>query len=327
MSHRLMLVGLALLGVILGGTLWACNVPVFRYALERWQSDPYDLVILHQSDLSEADLKKIETLRTLSRSNGGKANFDCRVHDMRESVDADLKKAWEVNRNDDNQPLVLLLFPQTAAEVPDRLISVTQMADLQVDHLAGSPLRTELAKRLLSGDSAVWIFVKSGNEEKDSAAIERLEHQILWNEKNLELPAQEEIEADEFFNRDNPIELRLDFSMIILDRSDPKERALLNMLLASEPDLEELDQPMAFPVIGRGRVLYALVGPGIYRETIAMASKFVVGPCSCQVKDQNPGFDLLMDTDWESKINGKPISRSRETKTKAPILIKIPPGK
>jgi len=39
-----------------------------------------------------------------------------------------------------------------------------------------------------------------------------------------------------------------------------KKQFLLKMLLASETDLAELINPMAFPVLGRGRVLYALVG-------------------------------------------------------------------
>ena len=84
---------------------------------------------------------------------------------------------------------------------------------------------------------------------------------------------------------------------------------------------------MAFPVIGRGRVLYALVGKGIFRDTIAMASRFVVGPCSCQVKDQNPGFDLLLAVDWDEKLGGSVISKPPIEKSGKPTLINIPPGK
>jgi hypothetical protein len=114
---------------------------------------------------------------------------------------------------------------------------------------------------------------------------------------------------------------------VTLDRDDPREQALLEMLLASETDLEHLDQPMAFPVIGRGRVLYALVGKGIFEDTIAIASRFVVGPCSCQVKDQNPGFDLLMNVDWDEKIGGEVLSEEASGERSKPVLIQIPPGK
>jgi len=38
-------------------------MPVFRYALERWHSDPFQLVVFHQGQLNgalEAELKKLE---------------------------------------------------------------------------------------------------------------------------------------------------------------------------------------------------------------------------------------------------------------------------
>ena len=84
---------------------------------------------------------------------------------------------------------------------------------------------------------------------------------------------------------------------------------------------------MAFPVIGRGRVLYALVGKGNFEDTIAMASRFVVGPCSCQVKDQNPGFDLLMNVDWDEKIGGSLVSEEASRERSKPIFIPNPIGK
>ena len=129
------------------------------------------------------------------------------------------------------------------------------------------------------------------------------------------------------FRPETPIELRVGFSVVTLNRDDPAEKALLEMLLGSESDLEELKQPMAFPVIGRGRVLYALVGKGIFEDTIAIASRFVVGPCSCQVKDQNPGFDLLMKVDWDDRVGGAAISEEASNEKVKPILIQIPKGK
>ncbi|HUQ72324.1 MAG TPA: hypothetical protein VM165_22550, partial [Planctomycetaceae bacterium] len=52
-SSRLRL-GLAALIVVTGGGLgWACNVPVFRYALEHWRPDPYRLTVLHRGPLDD----------------------------------------------------------------------------------------------------------------------------------------------------------------------------------------------------------------------------------------------------------------------------------
>ena len=30
----------------------ACSVPVFRYALERWQADPYEVFVFHRGPLT-----------------------------------------------------------------------------------------------------------------------------------------------------------------------------------------------------------------------------------------------------------------------------------
>ena len=70
------------------------------------------------------------------------------------------------------------------------------------------------------------------------------------------------------------------------------------MLLGSEPDLAGSKGPMAFPVFGRGRVLYALVGAGITVDTVRRAGAFIGGECSCTIKHGNPGTDLLLVADW-----------------------------
>jgi hypothetical protein len=83
-----------------------------------------------------------------------------------------------------------------------------------------------------------------------------------------------------------------------VSRGDSAERLLVETLLSCEPDLRGRDRPMAFPVFGRGRVLYALAGAGIKTETVRHALDFLVGGCSCTIKRQNPGVDLLLDADW-----------------------------
>ena len=75
----------------------------------------------------------------------------------------------------------------------------------------------------------------------------------------------------------------------------------ISILINSEPDLfDYMSYPMAFPVYGRGRALYALVGAGINEWNINEACAFITGACSCEVKALNPGVDLLMMVDWEA---------------------------
>ena len=79
----------------------------------------------------------------------------------------------------------------------------------------------------------------------------------------------------------------------------------VDMLLGSEEDLHDLDEPMAFPVFGRGRVLYALIGDGITTENVQQAGIDLTGPCTCTIKDQNPGVDLVMAVDWDGLVEQK----------------------
>jgi hypothetical protein len=113
----------------------------------------------------------------------------------------------------------------------------------------------------------VWAFIESGNRTKDSAALAQL--------RSAQVP------------------------VVSIARTDPLEAITIAMLMHSEPDLfEYLEEPIVFPVYGRGRALYSLVGRGIIPDNINDARSFLEGPCACEIKMQNPGTDLLMGADW-----------------------------
>ena len=55
------------IGLLIIQQAWACQVPVFRYALERWKADDYHAVTIHQGALNE-EQKAFESTRTSGRS-------------------------------------------------------------------------------------------------------------------------------------------------------------------------------------------------------------------------------------------------------------------
>ncbi len=57
--------------------------------------------------------------------------------------------------------------------------------------------------------------------------------------------------------------------------------------------------PVVVPVFGRGRALEVIPAADLTGSLIEDLTLYLSGPCSCQVKERNPGFDLLMATDWE----------------------------
>ena len=321
--RRWSLIGLAF-SCLLMSAAWACQVPVFRYALERWPADRYEVVVIHEDPLEKSDHKQLKTLGGLDHDSPMRGNFELRTVSVDELKDKTLLRLWAQHKPPG--PLMVVLYPRNAREVPDRIVAAVPLREQNLGSLADSPVRREVAKRLLDGDSAVWIFVPSGHADQDSVALRTLRDQVARNEKELKLPPPDELEEDEFFLEQSTIELRLSFSIVTLDRDDPQEKYLLELLLESEPDLKTLDQPMAFPVLGRGRVLYGLVGKGIFADTIGTASSFIVGPCSCQVKEQNPGFDLLMSVDWDQKVGVTAVA-DEKSKSAEPVLLTIPPGR
>lgn len=317
---------LPIIAIVFASIACACQVPVFRYALERWPADQYEFVVVHDGPIDDAGQKTIARLRDADYQSPVSANHNIKLIALSNVKDPLLKSAWEEHGQSGGAVLVAL-YPPTAQEIPDRLIKAQPLGAVSAETMVDSPTRKEIARRLVAGESAVWIFVPCGDPKQDKVALDTLKRVVQENENTLELPEQEEVEDEQELLEQVNIDLRLDFSIVTLDRQDPKEQFLLQMLLASEPDLEGLNQPMAFPVLGRGRVLYALVGKGISELTIGLASRFIIGPCSCQVKDQNPGFDLLMANDWDKQIGKAKLSDPLPEVTDQPVLLTIPPGR
>lgn len=169
--------------------------------------------------------------------------------------------------------------------------------------LTDSPVRRELVRRIASGESVVWLLLESGDRAGDDRAAEVLTAELRALERELRLPAGIG-EAGSRLHSDLP--LRIAFSVLRMSRTDPAERWLTAQLLGSGPGLADRDEPMVFPVFGRGRTLEPLVGRGIDREVIAETAAFLCGRCGCEVKRLNPGVDLLITADWEGLLASGP---------------------
>jgi hypothetical protein len=315
--------------ILLSASALACQVPVFRYALERWDADKYQILIISSGPLDPVARERVERLQgaaqVIQAARQGNANLEIRTEDISNVNDPRLQKMWEQHPRDTG-PMMVVLYPRNAEQVPDRVIQTSALDDLSVAQLLGSPAGEQVAQRLAAGHSAVWIFVPCGQADRDRTAIETLQQRLTANREFLTVPSAEELELDPDVLAANKIPLRIEFSVVELDRNDPAEAFMLRSLTGSEMDLPN-DQPLAFPVFGRGRVLYGLVGAGIMPETIDAACRFMAGPCSCQVKNQNPGFDLLLKYNWEQAVEGAIISTAVPDETAEPRLLTIPPGK
>ena len=142
------------------------------------------------------------------------------------------------------------------------------------------------------------MLLKSGKQDEDERAEKELLRELARKPDEIELPSLTDLASEEKFNEDLAVEMRVEFSLIAIDPDDQKEQFFREMLLNTEADLKEFDDPIAIPIYGRGRTYFALVGPGITADNIADNCNFICGACSCEVKRDNPGQDLLLAANW-----------------------------
>lgn len=278
----------------------ACSIPVFRYALENWRPDPYTAFVLHQGELTAEQQELVEALESNHLEDTGAANLIVKSVNF----DADLNEDEQRLRDefaDETLPLLVVKNPVKRG-LPETVFE-GELTPAAVSQLVQSPLRTNIKDRLLKGDSVVWVYLECGDQERDDELFGMLNTELARLEKEIELPEIEEEDLDELAG--SPDELKVQFSAVRLSRDDETEAAFCDMLLHVEHDLHEaayVNEPMAFPVFGRGRALYALVGDGVTPDLVEEACRFLTGACQCTVKAENPGVDILMQVDWDKFI-------------------------
>lgn len=267
----------------------ACNVPVFRYALEHWSGDSYRLLVFYRGQLTDAEQQLLKTLEADEQQPS--TNVSLRRVNTEDIDDEADRKLFESESNP-QLPRIVMQYPQhLKIEAP---VWSAPLNSESVTSLLNSPVRDELIRRLKDGETAVWLLLECGERDKDEAAAQRLETELKKLQQELKLPELTDAPSDALL--DGP-PLRVEFSLLRVART-AEEAALVATLLHAEPDLAEESEPLVFPVFGRGRALLPLLGAGITAENIQTSASFLVGPCSCQVKEQNPGFDLLLSANW-----------------------------
>jgi len=73
----------------------ACNIPVFRFALERWKPDTCELIVFHQVELSAEDERIVKDLERVSLAKDGDANLNVIRCDLSQNEDQELRDLWQ----------------------------------------------------------------------------------------------------------------------------------------------------------------------------------------------------------------------------------------
>jgi hypothetical protein len=279
------------------GDAAGCNVPVFRYALERWPADAYRVTVFHRGEMAGAQKEVAKALADVSESS---ANLAVAVVDVMKELSSYHKKTWELVK-ETALPAVVVQYP--ASTQADRVLWTGLLTAENVRNLVDSPARRQFVERLQKGESAVWLLLESGDAAQDKKAADQLAAELKRIEKEVELPPA--APDDPTMSADVP--LRIAFSVLRISRNDPVEAMFVRMLRGLREEASKEPGPLVFPVFGRGRALDGFASSQVTAELVENVVAFVCGACSCEVKSMNPGVDLLIATDWDAALTGQAV--------------------
>jgi hypothetical protein len=173
-----------------------------------------------------------------------------------------------VSREDIKEPYWGLYYEE-------RLFSRYSSPD-EFRNLTYSPLREKVADELMAGKLCVMVYLKCDNKEKDEKGFQTL---------------QKAIEISPFGKI---------ITVVELSRNSKEEAHFATLLLNVEDDLKVINEPMLFGVFGRFKALEPLLGKGITEENIGLMIDYLTAECSCLIKDDLPGTDILFTDKWDN---------------------------
>lgn len=271
-----------------------CTTPVYQYAMERWVQDYYEGILIHSGQQNEEVGRIIDLFESSVTAKKGPLNLNLKLMDIT-SKKEEIKKLLK-GTLPGKLPAMAIWFPYEFGESKPFW---TGYADHQtIANIIHSEKRKAIGEQLLKMQVATWIFVPSGNRERDHEVMARFRQDI----QNTREALKKDYLA---YPGSTPFADSIDlFSIVSLPRDQKEESFLTTMLTAMAAGEYDNTEPVVFPVFGRGRVLTSLSGDDISAENIGDIIRFLINPCACQVKMANPGTDLLLQANWSRAIEG-----------------------
>jgi hypothetical protein len=286
-------IGLVVTSFALAGDAYACTIPVFRYALDRWEADKFELVL----PIGSSERPELSDLLRPHRANST-ANLSIVTSKDPTAANSELR----------------------TARLGGQAVWGGELNATSLDQILDSPARQKILSKILAGDSVIWVIAQS-NSPEDLAEADRIEKRLRFLEQVAALPIQDPNDPDSQLGPGPDLQLK--FTTLRLDRNNPSETLLLKMLAGPSGDFDHASTSFAAAVFGRGRVLGAWPLEQLDDAALEDASMFLIGRCSCRVKDQNPGWDILMNVDWEKALQQVTDNKDNATATPVPVAAEI----
>ena len=268
--------------LVVSGAAHGCTLPVFRYALDRWEPDALRLEVPPSSQvpalvelLRPLRANPVGNLQVVTRQGPGE--LQASLHDGKPGSN---QQWWsgELNAN-------------------------------SLNALLDSPARREIRRHLLDGESMVWVLLP-GADPADATQVTRIEKRLRFLEQVAALPIQDPNDPDSQMGPGPALRLAIG-SMVI--KADAGGEDLLRRQLAGPKADASTRTGFAAVVFGRGRVLGSWPLEELDDRRLEDSTLFLLGTCSCRVKNENPGWDLLMGVDWPKALAEVQAKRSTTT--------------
>ncbi len=265
--------------------LYACNTPVFQYALLRWIPDTYRIFIFYEHDFTRQQQQALDMLDRLEQRS--LILHKCvKIHDIRKADNITEKLRKFVENTDVPLPLLVVQYPSSSGL--DKIIYADTLSASAVRKISSSPIRRKIANILLRGDTIVWLILLSNDAN--------------LNKRVGKLLSTELRKYASKYQQENLSEIK--FEIIKIHRNDSEEKFLVNLLTKLKSNFRsEENKLIAYPIFGKGRILFPISEEKLTAEAISVACDFMTGPCACEIKEQNPGVDLLIDIDWDNSVS------------------------
>jgi hypothetical protein len=152
---------------------WACDTPVYRYALYHWMAAPYHVVHFKQGKPGKSD-EEIARLVGKMAEGDAPANvvldtFDP-VHDKIDEMPESVQTVWKARK--EPKPAYLVLTPQGVEIFSGRLEAST------LRPMTDSPARRKLCKRLEEGKAVVFLLVPGKDPAENRRARKAVEELV-----------------------------------------------------------------------------------------------------------------------------------------------------
>lgn len=194
------------------------------------------------------------------------------VRNQQASITREIKPAnidfRSIEKKDITQPYYALYYGNRFLERYNDPKELTGLTD--------SPLREKIASEIMTGKLCVLTYLTSGIRDKDEKGMQIIRKALSGS------PFKDII------------------TVVELSRNSTEESHFIKLLLNVEDDLKVIHEPMLFGVFGRFKALEPLLGKGITEENINLMIDFLTADCSCLIKDNLPGTDILCTNQWDN---------------------------